>query len=113
MATLKDIAFRIDKDPVLFLGCSGTEIGALVLLGGISGIILGIIVAFVTGTWFLILPSIFICAFLAVLKGGRSMMYKKEGKPEGYYGRLILSWLSDKGLNKLFIKRSGYWGIRK
>ena len=41
------------------------------------------------------------------------MMHKKEGKPEGYYGKIILSWLSDLGILKLFINRDGFWSIRK
>ncbi len=113
MALLKDTAHRIDKDPVLFLGCSGTEIFSLAIAGALAGIVLGIIVGSVTGWWFLILPSIFIGAFAGVYKGGKAMMHKKEGKPEGYYGKIILSYLSDQGFLNLFVKRSGYWSIRK
>jgi conjugative transfer region protein (TIGR03750 family) len=113
MALLKDTAHRIDKDPVLFLGCSGTEIFALAIVGAIAGILMGIIVGTITGWWFLILPCIFIGAFAGVYKGGKTMMHKKEGKPEGYYGKIILSYLSDQGFLNLFVKRNGYWSIRK
>ncbi len=113
MALLKDTAHRIDKEPVLFLGCSGTEIMALVIVGAIAGILFGLLIGTITGWWFLILPSIFIGAFAGVYKGGKTMMHKKEGKPEGYYGKLILSWISDQGFMNLFIRRSGHWSIRK
>lgn len=113
MALLKDTAHRIDKEPVLFLGCSGTEIMTLAVVGAISGILLGLLIGLITGWWFLILPSIFIGAFVGVYKGGKTMMRKKEGKPEGYYGKVILSWVSDQGLMNLFISRSGYWSIRR
>jgi conjugative transfer region protein (TIGR03750 family) len=113
MALLKNTAHRIDKEPVLFLGCSGTEIMTLAVVGAVSGILLGLMVGVITGWWFLILPSIFIGAFTGVYKGGKYMMHKKEGKPEGYYGKIILSWLSDHGILHLFVKRTGYWSIRK
>ncbi len=92
MALLKDTAHRIDKEPVLFLGCSGTEIFSLAFLGAIVGVLLGIIIGFISGWWFLILPAIFMGAFAGVYKGGKILMHKKEGKPEGYYGKLILSF---------------------
>ena len=113
MALLKDTAHRIDKEPVLFLGCSGTEILSLAVVGALAGILLSMLLGLITGWWFLILPCLFIGAFMGVYKGGKIMMHKKEGKPEGYYGKIILSWLSDQGILKLFISRDGFWSIRK
>ena len=113
MALLKDTAHRIDKEPVLFLGCSGTEIFTLAIVGATSGLLLGVIVGIITSWWFLVLPCLFIGAFIGVYKGGKIMMHKKEGKPEGYYGKIILSWLSDQGILNLFIKHNGFWSIRK
>jgi conjugative transfer region protein (TIGR03750 family) len=113
MALLKDTAHRIDKEPVLFLGCSGTEIFTLTFIGALLGVLLGVVIGFFTGWWFLILPAIFIGSFVGVYKGGKIMQQKKEGKPEGYYGKVILSFLSDQGLYALFVNRNGYWSIRK
>ncbi|MCK4710454.1 MAG: TIGR03750 family conjugal transfer protein [Gammaproteobacteria bacterium] len=113
MALLKDTAHRIDKEPVLFLGCSGKEIFALAVAGALTGLILGTVLGFITGLFFLMMPSLFIGAFISVWKGGKVMMHKKEGKPEGYYGKVILSWLSNQGFMNLFINRSGFWSIRK
>jgi len=86
---------------------------SLAVVGALAGILLSVLLGLITGWWFLILPCLFIGAFVGVYKGGKIMMHKKEGKPEGYYGKIILSWLSDQGILKLFINRSGYWSIRK
>ncbi len=113
MASLKDTAHRIDREPVLFLGCSGTEILALVALGALAGLLLGLLLRIITGWWFLILPTLFIGAFLGVWKGAKILQRKKEGKPDGYYGRLLLAQLSNLGISKVFNLRTGYWSIRK
>jgi conjugative transfer region protein (TIGR03750 family) len=86
---------------------------SLAVVGALAGILLSVIIGLITGWWFLMLPCLFIGAFAGVYKGGKIMMHKKEGKPEGYYGKIILSWLSDQGILNLFINRSGYWSIRK
>ncbi len=116
MARLLDTAHRIDREPVLFLGCSGTEITTLAALGFLSGIPIGIIVGIVSTKMFLIIPFPFAAAFLAVYYGGKRLGEMKEGKPDGYYARVIMSFLSARGFlwySNLYIKRDGHWGIRR
>ncbi len=113
MALLKETAHRIDREPVLFLGCTGTEIFVLVILGALTGAIFGLVIALFTSWWFVILPTLFLGAFLGVYNGGKAFQRKKEGKPEGYYTRYILGALSDRGWLKIFIMRSGYWSLRR
>ncbi len=113
MALLKVTAHRIDREPVLFLGCTGTEIFVLVILGALAGALIGLVIAIITSWWFVILPTLFLGAFLGVYKGGKVFQQKKEGKPEGYYTRFILAALSDRGWLKVFIMRSGFWSLRR
>lgn len=113
MALLKSTAQRIDREPVLFLGCSASEILALVGAGTFAGFTLGFIAGFLTGLWFLIIPCMFLGSFIGVWKGGSRLMHAKEGKPDGYYGKFIFSWMAEHGLVKNYIKHNGYWRIRK
>ncbi len=113
MALLSDTADRIDREPVLFLGCSNTEIMMLAGAGAAAGILLGILFSIVTGWWFTVMPLFFIGAFGGVWRGGKIMMKKKENKPEGYYSKLIMMNLSKTGIFNFFVHRAGYWRIYK
>jgi conjugative transfer region protein (TIGR03750 family) len=113
MALLNDTAHRIDREPVLFLGCSGAEIMTMAGLGAFMGLLIGLLLGLLTGLWFLTVPCLFLSAFIGVWRGGLIMKEKKEGKPDGYYGKVILSYLSDQGILNLYIKRTGPWSIRR
>jgi len=113
MALLKSTAHRIDREPVLFLGCSAPEIMALAGAGTFVGFFIGLILGLLSGYLILIIPGLFLGTLLGVWKGGKKLMNLKEGKPDGYYGKVIFSWMADHGLVKNYIKHSGFWRIRK
>lgn len=113
MAQLKDTAHRIDREPVLFLGCSGAEIMLLAGSGAIAGLVVGLVVAILLGRLIIFLPFVVVFGFISVWKGGAWLARQKEGKPDGYYNKYILSRLSNAGLLKLFVNRSGHWSMRR
>jgi len=81
--------------------------------GIVVGLVVGLVVGVLLGRVILALPFAVVFGFVTVWKGGKWLARQKEGKPDGYYGKFILSKLSNAGLLKLFVNRSGYWNIRR
>ena len=113
MAEPENTAHLIDTEPVLFLGCSNREILGLAGLGFLIGLGLGLLVALVTGLWLLVLPFLILFPVVAIYQGGKRLGKAKEGKPSGYYDRLLATQLNQFGLGKTFVCRAGYWRIRR
>jgi len=108
-----DTAHLLDSQPTLFLGCTGEEIVGLGMLGILSGLVIGIVLAIITGIWLLIIPFPIICLAVFIFKGGQKLGKAKEGFPEGYIGRAISIWMCKHGLSKKFVVRKGHWRIRR
>ena len=103
----------IDSEPVLFFGCSNSEIFTLVFIGFVIGSITGLIVAFIFGYILVAVPFPVFGAFVGVVKGGKMLGKSKEGKPDGYYSRVIKMKLCKFGLTNSFVHRMGAWRTRR
>ncbi len=82
-------------------------------IGIVAGLIVGLVAGLLLGRLILALPFAVVFGFVAVWKGGKWLARQKEGKPDGYYGKYILTKLSNAGLLKLFVNRSGHWSVRR
>ncbi len=103
----------IDSEPILFFGCSSSEIMVLALLGFVTGLLTGVVLAFVFGSLLVAVPFPLFGAFIGVVKGGKRLGKSKEGKPDGYYSRVIKMKLCKFGLTNLFVHRMGGWRTRR
>jgi conjugative transfer region protein (TIGR03750 family) len=109
----------IDLEPVLFLGCNNSEIQALALFGLFFGLLVGVIVVILTGVGLLVLPFLILGPMIIIYKGGKYLGKAKEGKPSGYYDRLIAVRFSALGISLPFLSsyslvtRAGYWRNRR
>ncbi len=106
------LANRVNAEPLIFKGCSSSELGVIVgvaalvwlpvclLLAGAAGAVtigFGMAGAAIVGT------VIGVASFFQQLKRNR---------PDGYYQQRIVLWLHDKGLRRSpFVRRSGAWDI--
>ena len=106
------LADRLNVEPVIFKGCSSSELGLIVgvaalvwlpvslLLAGLMGAVtmgFGLAGVGVVGT-VIVMATLFQCL--------------KRGRPDGYYQQQISIWLADHGLrHSPFIRRSGAWDI--
>ena len=106
------LADRLNVEPVIFKGCSSSELGVIVgvaalvwlpvslLLAGLMGVVtmgFGLAGVGVVGT-VIVMASVF--------------QRLKRGRPDGYYQQQMSIWLSDHGLrHSPFIRRSGAWDI--
>ena len=106
-------AHLLDNDPIIFLDCTGMEIGALAVGGLAVGIVLGIVAALLFGTFIAFIPFPIFGLALGVFRGGKKLGKAKEGLPGGYISRLISIGLCKLNLSQQFIVRVGYWGIRR
>jgi len=108
-----DTAHLIDTEPVLLLGCSSTEVLFLGVAGFVVTLVIGVILLAPFGVWLLAIPLGFLMALATIFFGGRRLGRAKEGKPDGYYHRVLRMALSVAGIRKTFITRKGYWRIRR
>ncbi len=106
-------AHLIDSEPMLFLGCNNGEILALAGVGFMVGLAIGLAVSLLSGIGLLTLPFLIIVPVILVYWGGRRLGKAKEGKPNGYYDRLLATYLNRWGIGKAFINRPGYWSVRR
>ena len=106
-------AHLIDTEPMLFLGCSNGEILALAGVGFLVGLAIGLVVALLSGIGLLMLPFLIIVPVILIYWGGKRLGKAKEGKPNGYYDRLLATQLNRWGIGKSFINRPGYWSVRR
>lgn len=106
-------AHLLDNEPTIFLGCTGTELMTLAVVGLVSGIILGLILGIFTGIYLFVLVGGLVGLMSFIFKGGKKLGKAKEGFPDGYIGRVIDVWLCRHGLSEKFVVRHGYWRNRR
>lgn len=109
----EETAHLIDSEPILFLGCSSSEVLALAGAGFVMGLCIGGVVAMLSGIWLLVLPFLILVPVVSIYKGGTRLGKAKEGKPAGYYDRLIVTRLNALGVGNSVITRAGHWRNRR
>jgi conjugative transfer region protein (TIGR03750 family) len=109
----EDTAHLLDAEPPLFLGCSASDFTTLAGAGFAMGTVLGIIAWILSGIWLLILPCMLVMPMIVIFVGGKKLGKAKEGKPEGYYERMLAVTLKRFGLNKDLVTHVGYWRNRR
>lgn len=108
----EDTAHLIDVEPVLILGCSGIELMGLGAVGFAASLFLWLVVLVPFGYWILSVPLALLSAVGVIYFGGKRLGKAKEGRPDGYFSRLIKSNLARAGIGSC-INHTGYWGIRR
>ena len=74
----------------------------------------GLLAGLLSGVWLLVLPFLIIIPVIVIYLGGKRLGKAKEGKPIGYYDRLISLRKAQYGLGKApFVIRAGYWSVRR
>ncbi len=106
-------AHLLDNEPIIFLDCTSSEIGLLALAGLAGGVVSGIVVALLFGTFLAFIPFPIFGLALGVFRGGKKLGKAKEGFPVGYISRLAGVWFCKSGLSKTYVVRTGYWGVRR
>ena len=106
------LADRLNVEPVIFKGCSSSELGVLVGVAALVWLPVSLLAAGLIGadTMGFGLAGIGVVGTVIVM--ARVFQRLKRGRPDGYYQQQVSIWISDHGLrHSPFIRRSGAWDI--
>ena len=106
------LADRLNAEPVIFRGCSSSELGMIVGVSVLVWLPLSLLLAWLLGAITMgfgiagvgVVATVVVCATL--------FQRIKRGRPEGYYQQRIRIRLHDLGLRRSpWVRRSGAWDI--
>ena len=106
------LADRLNVEPVIFKGCSSSELGVLVGVAALVWLPVSLLLTGLMGavTMGFGLAGVGVVGTVIVTAGLFQRL--KRGRPDGYYQQQVSIWLSDHGLRRApFIRRSGVWDI--
>jgi conjugative transfer region protein (TIGR03750 family) len=106
------LADRLNVEPVIFKGCSSSELGLIVGVAAFIWLPASLLLAGLMGavTMGFGLAGVGVVGTVIVMAGLFQRL--KRGRPDGYYQQQVSIWLSDHGLrHSPFIRRSGAWDI--
>jgi conjugative transfer region protein (TIGR03750 family) len=106
------LADRLNVEPVIFKGCSSSELGIIVGVAALVWLPVSLLLAGLMGavTMGFGMAGVGVVATVIVMAGLFQRL--KRGRPDGYYQQRIIIWLSEHGLrHSPFIRRSGSWDI--
>lgn len=111
--TIPFLPTRLNREATVYGGMTVSEFGASAGLGFIFGLIIGFFLWVLTDFWLLIPAMAMLICILTVLIGKGVIAAMKRGKPEAYLNRLIEKKLDDLLNGNKFIRREGFWSIRR
>jgi conjugative transfer region protein (TIGR03750 family) len=106
------LADRLNAEPVIFKGCSSSELGMIVGVSMLIWLPLSLMLAWLLGAITMgfglagvgVVSTVVVCATI--------FQRIKRGRPEGYYQQQIQIRLHDLGLRRSpWVRRSGAWDI--
>ena len=106
------LADRLNAEPVIFKGCSSSELGVIVVVAALIWLPVSLLLTGLMGavTMGFGVAGIGVVGTVIVMAGLFQRL--KRGRPDGYYQQRIAIWLSDRGLRHTpFVRRSGAWDI--
>ncbi|MCP5075820.1 MAG: TIGR03750 family conjugal transfer protein [Rhodobacteraceae bacterium] len=106
------LADRLNVEPVIFKGCSSSELGIIVGVATLVWLPVSLLLAGLMGavTMGFGMAGVGVVGTAIVMAGLFQRL--KRGRPDGYYQQRIAIWLSEHGLrHSPFIRRSGSWDI--
>ncbi|GAB1659152.1 TIGR03750 family conjugal transfer protein [Mannheimia haemolytica] len=111
--TISFLPTRLNREATVFGGMTVSEFGISASLGFALGLIVGLFFWILTDFWLLIPAMAMLLCIATVLVGKVVVAAIKRGKPEAYLNRLIEKKLDDLLNGNKFIRREGFWSIRR
>jgi len=106
------LADRLNAEPVIFKGCSASELGMIVGVAALVWLPLSLILAGLAGAVTMGFGLAGIGIVVTVLVTASLFQRLKRNRPDGYYQQRIVLWLDERGLKRgPFVRRSGAWDI--
>lgn len=105
-------AHFLDAEPVLVAGCTGAEIGVIILLSIVASTVIGVfLLGILFGLWGATIPFVLLLSGITSVVLSKMLRSSKRGKPEGYYSQSISVKLKEMGVVKDLIHKNGVWEI--
>jgi len=118
--TVKFLPNRLNRQPVIVRGLTADELWMAVSVAGVFGLVLGIVVAVLTGQIGMAPTTILISIAVGVFVGGGILRRKKRGRPETWLYRQAQWWITRRYSclgaligGKSLIHRSGWWEVKR
>jgi conjugative transfer region protein (TIGR03750 family) len=106
------LADRLNVEPVIFKGCSASELGVIVGVAAAIWLPLSLLIAGLAGAITMGFGLSGIGVVATVLTTANLFQRLKRNRPCGYYQQRLLLWLDEVGLRRApFVRRSGAWDI--
>ncbi len=106
------LADRLNVEPVIFKGCSTSELGAIVGVAALIWLPVSLLLAWLMGAITMGFGIAGVGVVSTVIVMSSLFQRLKRGRPDGYYQQQILVWLDERGLRRSpFLRRSGAWDI--
>ncbi|MEM1402963.1 MAG: TIGR03750 family conjugal transfer protein [Pseudomonadota bacterium] len=106
------LADRLNVEPVIFKGCSASELGVIVGVAAVIWLPLSLLIAGLAGAITMGFGLAGLGIVATVLATASVFQRLKRNRPDGYYQQRLLIWLDEVGLRRApFVRRSGAWDI--
>ena len=106
------LADRLNVEPVIFKGCSSSELGLIVGVAALIGLPVSLLLAGLMGAVTMGFGLAGVGVVGTVIVMATLFQRLKRGRPDGYYQQQVSIWLADHGVrHSPFIRRSGAWDI--
>lgn len=112
-ATIPFLPTRLNREATVYGGMTVSEFGISAGLGFMLGLIIGLFLWILTDFWLLIPAMAMLLCIATVLIGKGIVAAVKRGKPEAYLNRLVEKKMDDLFNGHKFIRREGFWSIRR
>ena len=106
------LADRLNVEPVIFKGCSSSELGLIVGVAALVWLPVSLLLAGLMGAVTMGFGLAGVGVVGTVIVMATLFQRLKRGRPDGYYQQQVSIWLADHGVrHSPFIRRSGAWDI--
>ena len=106
------LADRVNSEPVIFKGCSSSELGVIVAVAALVWLPLSLLIAGLLGAITMGFGFAGVGIVATVVVAAEIFQRLKRNRPDGYYQQRFVIWLHDAGIRRsVLIRRNGVWDI--
>lgn len=106
------LADRVNSEPVIFKGCSSSELGVIVAVAALVWLPLSLLIAGLLGAITMGFGLAGVGIVATVVVAATIFQRLKRNRPDGYYQQRVVIALHDAGIRRsALIRRTGVWDI--
>ncbi len=106
------LANRLNIEPVIFRGCSSSELGLILLGAVLFWVPTSFLIALLLGRVPMALGISGLGVLGSVFIGATVFQHVKRGRPDHYYQHCVIIWLHERGLKRsALIRQRGHWSL--